>query len=153
MIINQERIVSFQDLEKWFEVEEKNFASKKYNAHLVANFDETMATLTKQLRLRVVCRRNDKPFIKGIKTQNTHMTIGLTVFLDGTKMDRSIVVEPLENLQSFVDKTLYNNFNYLGQSKGWITKELFLSWLKNVRMLLFVLFIQNNLFHISGFHS
>jgi len=100
---------------------------------LVANFDETMGVVTDAKVKVFVPRSVRQPIVKATPTADEHITIGVFIFADGTRMKKLNVVLPLKNMPDLhVDLSnpdalrgsIIDKFTWHGQESGWITAPI-----------------------------
>ena len=104
-----------------------------FDPSMICNFDETMLELNDNKR-RVVIHESEK---KGYTAQlklNFHVTLGVTIFADGSHCTPLIIL-PSKNMPPSHDELALDEFadySWSGQNSGWITKEIFEGYMKNI---------------------
>lgn len=105
------------------------------------NFDETMGTITTDIKGKVVTfspradperGERKRPHKVAMSTRQEHITIGQFIAADCKNFGKPQVVLPLKELPSFSDKSLYDNIDILGQEKGWVTSATMLDIITKV---------------------
>ena len=115
--IEEECIVEKKEITEWFAKNTEGL--KDVQASMVFNWDETMATPSKNGKVLVVTERSSgRVFHVAEPTRNPHVTLGLFICGAGSVLGKVQVIFPLETLPQFNDKSLYDHFNIHGQGKG-----------------------------------
>jgi len=83
-----------------------------------------MAAVTHRAKLRVVCRYNDPVYVEAMTTRNEHITCVMMIFADGSRIEKPLLILPLKEMPD-IDPAIADAFSWRGQSKGWITNEIF----------------------------
>ena len=105
---------------------------EEYRIHpaLLANVDETMLKTLRKWR-KVVSRLEDPdPFIAEDE-KVTHITLLPTVFANGDSL-QSLVILPLVHIPNDLEDDLLGSFHWIGQSSGWINRETFHRFMREV---------------------
>ncbi len=95
------------------------------DARFVFNMDETKLAVKNKKLKKFVPKDMKSPMQKPPAIPPCHITLILCITADGS------AIKPTAILPNFDNKIL-DMFNWGGSSSGWITEQLFLSWVKNV---------------------
>jgi len=117
---------SVKHIRDWFKAAEETLKPQTVRKELTFNMDETMVDDSKN-GVKVIVPSNALPLrIDQHDSDGFHITLVFCVGADGKSMKCSLILPLAEfplNLEAFADK-----FHWAGQSSGWITEEIFYSW-------------------------
>jgi hypothetical protein len=141
--IAQQRLLTVAAVREWFAEYAKVYARHDRINTLVANFDETMATVSDKVKAKVVCRRSQPNWVTSIAQKDDHVTLGQFIFADGSCYEKIQVVLPLQTLPALpgVDVhappeelagSLLNKYTWHGSARGWMTAEIFSDIIRRV---------------------
>ena len=124
-----------QQITAWFkDVLEPLFQEHNYAPQLIANCDETMVQMNANSRATIIV-----PRLKGYKRfrempDSTHITFVVTAFANGDKVPTEIIY-PCKTLpKEVLLESIITDPDYVitGRNGGWIDKEIFASYCKDV---------------------
>lgn len=94
---------------------------------MLANFDETMVESPTNSKTKVVAYREKNCAITVADPGLPHITLGVTIFADGTHADHLLIYPmktvPKENRGA--NSIILTGYNLSGQESGWISNEVF----------------------------
>lgn len=106
------------------------FDKNKYHPSMVGNGDEMFITQGKSNAKVVVSSHMRSAFVK-TPTITNHHTLCALIFQDGTSED-CLIVLPLAYMPSDIETNAYPRFNWTGQQKGWIDKDIWEKYCETV---------------------
>lgn len=115
-----------ENVKSFFRVYEKLFDNINRHPSMIMNFDETMIQLEGGKRKVMVSKEAKRAFVVTEK-QNFHVTLGISIFADGTHAC-PLIIFPLKTLpKEMTQDTLseYDIYNWAGQDNGWIDSNIF----------------------------
>ena len=129
--VEPERIkfASRKNVTAFFDLVDTLFEENKYDPSMIANWDETFLVYLENGR-RVLVRAGTKQgYVKHVQP-NEHITLGSTIFADGTHED-TVVILPLTYMPPEIQKKDFKHFSWSGQPSGWIDTAIFFEVCKN----------------------
>lgn len=114
-------------IEAWFATWESEVANERIFPSMLANFDETMIQPQLHSSVKVVGLRNSNAAVKCTDPGLPHITLGVTIFADGTNI-KHLLIYPNKFAPQEVrgsNSAHYINYTLAGQESGWITQDLF----------------------------
>lgn len=121
--------MSKQQILEWMNILEMLIQNHHYSPGLIFNFDETFLETTPN-KLKIILPSSYKKPAVPIPPKSKHMTIGVCIAADGGK-PTPVLVLPRKTIPSLPQQAL-EFYCITGQSSGWITGEIFHSWVKEV---------------------
>lgn len=114
-------------IEAWFSTWEKEVRSNQIYPSMLANFDETMVQSHPSSKVKVVGLKNCSAPVVCMEPDLPHITLGVTIFADGTFCDHLLIYPSKFVPQEVCDtnSSEYVHFSLAGQDNGWINKPLF----------------------------
>ena len=120
-----------ETIEEWFTRIGAEADPASVPSSLTFNMDETQVSAS-ALRVKIIVPRDQKSGMRAVenKQEDTHITLVLCISADGGHV-RSTVILPLKEFPTNCD-ALKDDFCWSGQDKGWITADIFRSWVIQV---------------------
>jgi len=122
--------VTKHSIDEFFCLVQDMYSEHKYDPLFISNFDESMVQVL-QDRSKVVIPASCREGYVIDVTAPFHMTIGCCIFADGTSF-KPLVILPLTNFPKNVPDEMVNAYAWSGQDAGWITAEIFNSYIQKV---------------------
>jgi hypothetical protein len=94
---------------------------------MLANFDETMIQPVVNAKVKVVGFRDSDAVVVCKEPELPHITLGVTIFADGTHTDHLLIYPSKFVPQELrgVNSAEYIGYSLAGQDSGWINQEIF----------------------------
>ena len=129
--VEPERIkfASRNNVTAFFDLVDTLFEENKYDPSMIANWDETFLLYLASGKKVLVRAGTKQGYVKHVEP-NEHITLGSTIFADGTHED-TVVILPLTYMPPEIDRKDFKNFAWSGQSSGWIDTTVFYEVCKN----------------------
>jgi hypothetical protein len=108
-----------QLLNQYFNNLQELMEKNRYHPSMIGNFDETMCNLAER-KIFVVIPADAKQGIRPEPTLRFHITLGVTVFVDGSHTN-PLIIFPQKELPNFN----LTGFDVDGQESGWINDSIF----------------------------
>ncbi|KAJ6240601.1 hypothetical protein M0813_03068 [Anaeramoeba flamelloides] len=126
IIVNEEMIKQF------FQTLKELYEEKEYTSHLIFNMDETSLKLTPKQTYVVITNQSKKKAFRAQEANGKLMSAVVTISARGTLL-KTLILIPTKTIpyKVFEDNDLHN-FGMVHSPKGFITKELFYKWTRDV---------------------
>jgi hypothetical protein len=101
----------------------------QYSPSLIGNFDETMLQFLTR-KIKVLVPKDCKEAIIPKQPEGPHITLGVTIFADGSHSD-TLVILPLKTLPQSLE-TLHSGYCFSRQDSGWINTQIFEDYCRKI---------------------
>jgi 4-hydroxybenzoate polyprenyltransferase len=128
--LDRAKFATPENISAYFDSIEALYTEHNYHPSMIANFDESMVDYNKK-KLVVIGRAESKRQYAAESLTNMHITIGVTIFADGTH-PRHLIILPLQTMPCDIDIADYPEFDWSGQTNGWIDKDILESHTRKV---------------------
>ena len=118
----------------WYETLKEESLIEQVPPSLIANFDETMVQPMTSSQVKVVKFAHQKTSVLKEADGLPHITLGVTIFADGTHLDH-LLIYPNKFVPQEVrgaNAAFFQGYSIAGQDSGWISKELFAQHCRSV---------------------
>jgi hypothetical protein len=130
--ISAQRVInsSTERIEEWYTKASEEAKPDSVRPALLFNMDETMLDSTAK-KIRVIVPRESLPIrLKSNESEGLHITLVFCVAADGAHLKPSLIL-PVKNFPITLAE-FAANFNWSGQSAGWMTTKIFEDWVANL---------------------
>jgi len=134
LFLYQERLLTAKTIEDWFETLKEWWRKNSDTpSALIANFDETMGVVSAGKIKVLVPRGVRQPIVAATATPDEHITIGVFIFANGTRMKKLNLVLPRKNMPDLqidlsdpdaLRGSIADKYTWHGQESGWITAAI-----------------------------
>lgn len=126
--------VKVQDIQDFFSKLKNCIESNRVSSRLIANFDETMLKVDQRFHRAVIPRRTKYGIRAGKNRDNRHISLGVTIFSKENFSNPAplLVILPQSEWPNSVGSALAGEFSWAGSKSGWMTKEIFESWVEKI---------------------
>ncbi|KAJ6229822.1 hypothetical protein M0813_07410 [Anaeramoeba flamelloides] len=131
--IEYQRIIVNEDMiQQFFQTLKELYEEKEYVSHLIFNMDETSLKLTRKQTYVVVTPESKKKAFRAQKPDGKLMSAVVTISARGNLL-KTLLLMPKKTINhKFFEENDLFNFAYATSPKGFITKDLFYKWTRDI---------------------